>query len=250
MATGQATNLRVVHGINVVTTLLRQDPERIATVYLLDGLGRKRLGRLAEQLDCVSVDVMRCNAARLEQLVGTAKHQGVAALIRPLSPLTEREARAFVMSLTRPLILILDSVQDPRNFGACLRTANAAGADLVVTARNRNVGFTPAVSKVASGAAELQPVAQVGNLARFLDFLKDQGIWLIGADAAASETLYDMDLIPPAAFVLGSEGAGLRRLTRDRCDRLVRLPMLGAVESLNVSVAAGICLYECRRQRE
>jgi 23S rRNA (guanosine2251-2'-O)-methyltransferase len=147
------------------------------------------------------------------------------------------------------MLLVLDGIQDPRNFGACLRTADAAGVDLVVTARNRNVGFTPAVSKVASGAAEVQPAAQVGNLVRFLDTLKDQGLWIVGADETAVDTLFDIDLNRSVAIVLGSEGKGLRRLTRERCDMLMRLPMHGAVESLNVSVAAGICLYECLRQR-
>ena len=148
------------------------------------------------------------------------------------------------------MLLVLDSIQDPRNYGACLRTADATGADLVVTARNRNVGFTPAVSKVASGAAEVQPAAEVGNLVRFLDFLKDHGIWVIGTDATAEGSVFEVDLVRPVAFVVGSEGRGLRRLTRERCDLLVRLPMFGIVESLNVSVAAGVCLYECRRQRE
>jgi len=163
--------------------------------------------------------------------------------------MNEVKAREYVQKLTEPLILVLDGIEDPRNFGACLRTAEAAGVDLVVTARNRNVGFTPAVSKVASGAAELQPVAQVGNLARFIEFLKGEGIWLVGTDEDAPGTLFEADLTGPVAVVVGSEGRGLRRLTRERCDLLVRLPMLGAVESLNVSVATGICLYECLRQR-
>jgi 23S rRNA (guanosine2251-2'-O)-methyltransferase len=247
---GARTQHRIVHGINAVAAVLRRGAERIETVYLQDNLGAKRMSRLTDQLDASGVEVTKCDEGRLEELVGTSKHQGVAAVIREMPPMDEAAARDYVQRLENPLMLVLDSVQDPRNFGACLRTADAAGVDLVVTARNRNVGFTPAVSKVASGAAETQPVAQVGNLARFLDFLKTNGVWVIGADESAPTTVYDVDMNRSVALVLGSEGQGLRRLTRERCDLLVRLPMLGAVESLNVSVAAGICLYECLRQRQ
>jgi 23S rRNA (guanosine2251-2'-O)-methyltransferase len=240
----------IVHGINAVLTMLRRGTNRIEAVYLQEDLGVNRMARLADQLANSPVEIRRCNADELERMVGTAKHQGVAALIHVLAPMKEAEAREHVQNLTDPLILVLDGIQDPRNFGACLRTAEAAGVDLVVVARNRNVGFTPVVSKVASGAAELQPVAQVGNLVRFIDFLKGQGIWLIGADADAPGTLFEAKLTGPVAAVIGSEGGGLRRLTRERCDLLVRLPMHGAVESLNVSVATGICLYECLRQRD
>ena len=243
------TNQQVVHGINAVTSMLRRAPDRVVMVFIHEKLGRDRTARLTRQLEECSVDVERCDSARLEQLIGTAKHQGVAALIRRVPPMDEGEAREYVKGLSEPMLLVLDGIQDPRNFGACLRTADAAGVDLVVTARNRNVGFTPAVSKVASGAAEVQPAAQVGNLVRFLDILKDQGLWIVGADETAADSLFDIDLNRPVAIVLGSEGKGLRRLTRERCDMLMRLPMHGAVESLNVSVAAGICLYECLRQR-
>jgi 23S rRNA (guanosine2251-2'-O)-methyltransferase len=243
------SDTRIIHGINAVASVLRSGADRVATVYILENLGTKRLGRLSAALESSQAAVVRCDEARLEALVGTAKHQGVAALVRDSARMTEAEARPYIQELQQPVLLVLDSVQDPRNFGACLRTANAAGADLVVTARNRNVGFTPAVSKVAAGAAEAQATAVVSNLARFLDFLKEQGIWIVGADAAATTSLFEADLSGPVALVLGSEGSGLRRLTRERCDLLVSLPMNGAVDSLNVSVAAGICLYECRRQR-
>jgi 23S rRNA (guanosine2251-2'-O)-methyltransferase len=154
-----------------------------------------------------------------------------------------------VTSLGAPFLLVLDSIQDPRNFGALLRTADGAGVDLVVTARNRNVGVTAVVSKVASGAVEVLPVAEVGNLARFLDHVSDAGITIVGTDSAAEVGIYDADLRGPLAFVMGGEGQGMRRLTRDHCDLIVSLPMRGTVESLNVAVAAGICLYECQRQR-
>ena len=241
---------RIVYGINAVATLLRRGAGGVETVYVQENLGARRMGRLADQLDASGANISRCDEAHLEKLAGTPKHQGVVALIHDSAPMNESEARRYIEELELPLLLILDSVQDPRNFGACLRTANAAGADLVVTARSRNVGITPVVSKVASGAAEAQPVVEVSNLARFLEYLHDQGVWLIGADAEAPETVFETDLARPVALVLGSEGQGLRRLTRERCDSLVRLPMSGAVDSLNVSVAAGICLYECLRQRE
>jgi 23S rRNA (guanosine2251-2'-O)-methyltransferase len=247
--TPRKTSQHIVHGINAVTSVLRRAPDRVISVYIQENLGRERAARLTRQLEACAVEVERCDSARLEQLIGTDKHQGVAALIRQAPPMDESEARDYVKGLAQPLLLVLDGIQDPRNFGACLRTADAAGVDLVVTARNRNVGFTPAVSKVASGAAEVQPVAQVGNLARFLDLVKDQGLWVVGADEHATDTVFELDLDRPLAVVLGSEGKGLRRLTRDRCDMLMRVPMHGVVESLNVSVATGICLYECLRQR-
>jgi 23S rRNA (guanosine2251-2'-O)-methyltransferase len=163
--------------------------------------------------------------------------------------LQEVEAKQLVEGLERALILAFDEVQDPRNFGACLRTADAAGVDLVVTARSRSVSYTPVVSKVAAGAAESQPVVEVANLVRFLEFLKDQGICVIGASSDGPGTLYDLELTGPVAVVLGAEGKGLRRLTRESCDYIVSLPMQGVADSLNVSVAAGICLYETVRQR-
>jgi 23S rRNA (guanosine2251-2'-O)-methyltransferase len=247
--TSRKPTRQIVHGINAVSSVLRRAPERVETVYMQENLGRDRASRLAGDLERSSVEVEVCEPAQLEKIVGTTKHQGVAALIVQIPPMQESAAREYVSQLSRPLLLVLDGVQDPRNFGACLRTADAAGVDLVVTARSRNVGMTPAVSKVASGAAEVQPLAEVGNLARFIDALKGEGVWIIGTDENAPESLFEVDLDRPVAIVLGSEGKGLRRLTRDRCDLLARLPMHGAVESLNVSVAAGVCLYECQRQR-
>ena len=240
---------RVVIGINAVATMLRRDPGRIVRICRLADLGPTRSARLDASLAAADVAVESVAAGELETLAGTDRHQGVAAVVRVAEPMNEAVAKDYVRGLTRPLVLVLDGVQDPRNYGACLRTADAAGADLVVVARSRNVRLTPVVSKVAAGAAGLQPVAEVANLARFLKFLAGEGVWLIGADDAAERSLYDADLTAAVALVLGAEGQGLRRLTRERCDELVALPMRGAVESLNVSVATGICLYECLRQR-
>jgi 23S rRNA (guanosine2251-2'-O)-methyltransferase len=245
----QPARERVVVGINAVGTVARRNPEAIVRIYRQRDLGAGRAARVDAILAAHDFDVEEVDAEVLRQRTDSERHQGIAATVRERPPLNEAEAKDFVRGLSRPLLLILDGVQDPRNFGACLRTADGAGVDLVVIARSRNVGFTPVVSKVAAGAAGLQPVAEVGNLARFMKFLAAEGIWLIGTDDGAPGSVYDADLTPGIALVLGAEGAGLRRLTRERCDELVHLPMMGAVESLNVSVATGICLYECLRQR-
>jgi 23S rRNA (guanosine2251-2'-O)-methyltransferase len=155
----------------------------------------------------------------------------------------------YLGNLKDPLILVLDGIEDPRNYGACLRTAEGAGVDLVVSGRNRGVDITAVVSKVASGAAETQPIARVANLARFLRSLQALNIWIVGTDERAPITLYEANLSGPIAVVMGAEGKGMRHLTREHCDVLVRLPMKGMVESLNIAVAAGVCLYECVRQR-
>ncbi|RMF96691.1 MAG: 23S rRNA (guanosine(2251)-2'-O)-methyltransferase RlmB [Gammaproteobacteria bacterium] len=238
---------RIVCGLHPVGRLLRGDRERVRELYLQAGLGRRRrerLGRLS------GLRVTELSAGELEALCGTHKHQGVAARIEAGGLLDEAAALALVAGLDRPaLLLVLDGVQDPRNFGACLRSADAAGADLVVVPRSRNVAITPVVGKVAAGAAETQPVAAVANLARCLRGLSALGLRIVGLSDEAADSLYAEALDGPVALVLGAEGRGLRRLTREHCDRLVSLPMCGAVESLNVSVAAGICLYEARRQR-
>ena len=239
---------RLVCGWQPVLRLLRTAPASVRVLYLQSDLGKARRARLPARLP-ESLRVEQRTREQLSEMAGGSRHQGVAARAESPGMLDEGQARALVESLDEPLLLVLDSVQDPRNFGACLRSADAAGADLVVIARSRNVGLTPVVSKVAAGAAEVQPVASVGNLARFLQFLTRSGLSVTGLDDQASDSLYQVALTGPQALVLGAEGSGLRRLTRERCDRLVRLPMLGSVESLNVSVAAGICLYEAVRQR-
>jgi len=247
--TGDNTRERVIVGMNAVATMLRRDPACIVRILRQRDLGPRRAARLDTMLDGCVVEVERVGDEQLDRCADTHRHQGVVAIIRERPPLNEAAAKDHVRGLAHPLLLILDGVQDPRNYGACLRTADAAGVDLVVVARSRNVGMTPVVSKTAAGAAGLQPVAEVANLARFMKFLAAEGVWLIGTDDQAEKSVYAADLTAGLALVLGAEGAGLRRLTRERCDELVSLPMLGAVESLNVSVAAGVCLYECLRQR-
>jgi 23S rRNA (guanosine2251-2'-O)-methyltransferase len=238
---------RLVCGIHAVRRALALG--RASRIYVRHGLGAERAGRLAEGLARATVAVVEVPESELQRLAGTVKHQGILAEVRHSLPLSDREALAFIGGLDAPLLLVLDSIQDPRNFGSLLRTADAAGVDLVVTARSRNVGVTPVVSKVASGAAEVQPLAEVSNLARFMAQLGDTGVRIVGTDDQAEASLYDLDLGGALAIVMGAEGEGLRRLTWERCDQLVRIPMHGSVESLNVAVAAGVCLYECRRQR-
>jgi 23S rRNA (guanosine2251-2'-O)-methyltransferase len=239
---------RLIYGIHPVRQILLARAGTVERVYLQSDLGDERRARLADALSRAA-RVMRVSADELEKLTGTAKHQGVAALVTESGPLSEGAARDLIAGVDKPLVLALDGVQDPRNFGACLRTADAAGVDLVVVARHRNVAITPVVSKVAAGAAEAQAIVQVSNLVRFLETLKSQGLWLVGTDDAADASLYDVDLTTGIALVLGAEGEGLRHLTSERCDHRVRLPMHGSVSSLNVAVATGICLYECLRQR-
>jgi len=240
---------RIIYGINTVQQALSKRSTGLLRIYLLEGMGKKRLGRLADDLRRQSVDVERVNAVELEALTGTSKHQGVAAAVAATGPMDGHQALDYLADLQNPLVLVLDSVEDPRNYGACLRTANGAGADLVVSGRSRGVDITPVVSKVASGAAESQPIARVANLARFLQAMQELNIWVVGTDERGPATLFETNLTGPIAIVMGAEGQGLRRLTRERCDSLVKLPMRGSVESLNISVAAGICLYEAVRQR-
>jgi 23S rRNA (guanosine2251-2'-O)-methyltransferase len=198
--------------------------------------------------ELAGVRVVNADTARLDGLTGHARHQGVAARI--VGGLRQPKLADILDTLAEPaLLLVLDGVQDPHNLGACLRVADAAGAHAVVAPKDRAVGLTATAVKVASGAADSVPYVVVTNLARTLRELQDRDIWTIGADAAAAADLYAVDQTRAVAWVLGAEGAGLRRLTRETCDQLARIPMLGTVESLNVSVASGICLFEARRQR-
>lgn len=240
---------RIAYGINTVLKLLQRGGNSLQRVYVQDGLSGKRYARLEAALQAATVTVEQLSAAELEALTGHVKHQGVAAAVLASAPLDEQAALDLLAAIPAPLILVLDGVEDPRNFGAILRTAEAAAVDMVVTGRSRGVAITPVVSKVASGAAESQPMARVANLARFLRALREHGLRVVGADEAGTQAVFDADLRGPLALVMGGEGKGLRRLTRDLCDELVAVPMLGSVESLNVSVAAGVCLYEALRQR-
>jgi 23S rRNA (guanosine2251-2'-O)-methyltransferase len=229
--------------------MLERHPERVATVRLAERRDDARVRAIEELARRRQRPVQRIDAHALRQLLGDVVHQGVAAEITPLPPWSEDELLAALQGAAAPLLLALDGVQDPHNLGACLRTADACGALAVIVPRDRAAQLTPTVRKVAVGAAETTPVVAVTNLVRTLNLLKDAGLWAVGADAAADKPADTVDLKGPVVLVLGAEGAGLRQLTRQNCDFLVRLPQLGAVESLNVSVAAGMLLYEAARQR-
>jgi 23S rRNA (guanosine2251-2'-O)-methyltransferase len=194
--------------------------------------------------------VIKTPLPELDKLSGQQKHQGVIAGFRGSNVASEGRLEAILDGIKdTPLILVLDGIQDPHNLGACLRTAEAAGVHAVVICKDRSAGITPVVRRAASGAAESLQIIQATNLARVLRTLKKRGIWLAGTSDEASGSLYAADLTGPLALVMGSEGSGLRRLTAETCDYLVRIPMAGQVESLNVSVATGVCLYEINRQR-
>lgn len=238
----------LIYGFHAVSSRLRAHPASIQEIYLDEARQDKRAQALLASARQAGVRVILVERARLDGMAGRASHQGVLARARPV-PLPVH-LDDVLANLTEPaLLLVLDGVQDPHNLGACLRVADAMGAHAVVAPRDRAVGLNATVRKVASGAAETVPFIPVTNLARSLRELKDQGVWLLGAAGEAEQDLFQTRLAGPLAWVLGAEGEGLRRLTRELCDELVRIPMFGTVESLNVSVAAGICLYETRRQR-
>ena len=239
---------RIVFGFHAVTVLLRQRPESVLELHAgaerTDGRMRDLL-KLAEQK---KVRVMAATSERLDGLTGHARHQGVAARVAEVKRSNSLDDTLDAV-VGPPLLLVLDGIQDPHNLGACLRVADAAGVSAVVAPKDRAVGLTATASKVASGAAETVPYFPVTNLARTLRELKERGIWIVGTDEGARDDLFTADFPDAVAWVLGSEGEGMRRLTREHCDFLVRIPMQGIVESLNVSVAAGIVLFESVRRR-
>jgi 23S rRNA (guanosine2251-2'-O)-methyltransferase len=237
-----------IFGFHAVLARLRADAASVMEVYLDQDRKDARARDLALAAEKAGVSLMRVPTRRLDGFYGGGRHQGVVAMV------LEKPAREGLEDLLDslkgpPLLLVLDGVTDPHNLGACLRVADAAGAHAVIAPKDRAAGISAAVSKVASGAAESVPYYMVTNLARTLDDLKERNIWIVGADERAEKTLYDVELPAAVAWVLGAEGEGMRRLTRERCDLLVRIPMRGSVESLNVSVASGVCLFESRRRR-
>jgi len=240
----------VAYGIHAVRVLLTRHPQRVRRVLLAGGRDAGRLAEIRTLAQRADVQVAAADDALLAKLAEGERHQGVVAELLPRAgdPETQLE-EALEAAGAAPLLLVLDGVQDPHNLGACLRSADAAGVAAVIVPRDRAAGLTPVVRKVAAGAAETVPLVPVVNLARTLRDLKERGVWLVGTDDAADKTLYDADLQGPLALVMGSEGEGMRRLTRECCDQLVSIPMAGAVESLNVSVAAGVALFEAVRQR-
>jgi 23S rRNA (guanosine2251-2'-O)-methyltransferase len=238
-----------IYGLHAVRIMLERHPERVNTIRLAERRDDPRVRAIEELARRHNRPIQRVDTHTLKQVLGDVSHQGVAADITPMPPWTEDELLSALERAKDPLILVLDGVQDPHNLGACLRTADACGALAVVVPRDRAAQLNPTVRKVAVGAAETTPVVVVTNLVRTLKLLKDAGLWVVGADAEGAKPAHEIDLKSGIVLVLGAEGAGLRQLTRQTCDWIVRLPQLGAVESLNVSVAAGMLLYEAVRQR-
>ena len=243
-------NQGTVIGIHAVAELLIQRPGSVNRVLIQHGRSDKRIHEIRELAAGKNVAIEELSKEAFERDF-TGVHQGVAAIaVFENSTLSEKGLFELLSGLDHPpLLLVLDGVTDPHNLGACLRSADAAGVDAVIIPKDKSVGLNATVRKVACGAAETVKLASVTNLARCLDKLKEAGIWLAGAADKADSSLYDQDLSGPIALVMGSEGSGLRRLTRESCDFLVAIPMAGALSSLNVSVATGVCLYEARRQR-
>lgn len=239
---------KVLFGFHAVTVRLKTAPSSISEIHV-DGSRRDaRMRQFVERAKEAGVKLVDSDDERLSRIGGTTRHQGVVAKV---SPLPQQHSLDDVLDQVDgpPLVLVLDGVTDPHNLGACLRVADGAGAHAVVAPRDHAVGLNATVAKVASGAAETVPYLMVTNLARTLNELKDRGLQIVGTSDDAEQTLYDVDFTGPVALVLGAEGPGMRQLTRKTCDLLVRIPMRGAVESLNVSVASGVCLYEALRQR-
>jgi 23S rRNA (guanosine2251-2'-O)-methyltransferase len=237
-------------GINSARGALKLGAGQVLELWLDRRRRDQRVAELAGLARKAGVPVRQLDRQQLDEAAGGANHQGVIAWVPASAARPAQDLDSLLAGLDHPpLLLILDGVTDPHNLGACLRSADAAGADAVIAPKDKAAGLTPVAVKVASGAAESVPFIQVTNLARALDRLKDAGVWLIGTADTATDSLYDTDLRGPLGLVLGGEGSGLRRLTREHCDLLVRIPMRGRVESLNVSVAAGVCLYEALRQR-
>ncbi len=239
----------LVYGLHAVRAVIERAPERLLELWMAEPRQDARSRDLKERAQAAGFKVQLVGNESLAKLAGDVVHQGVVAAVRPLKPWDEEALMASVSAEPDPVLLVLDGVTDPHNLGACLRTADAAGVRAVILPKDRSASVDAVVRKVAAGAAELVPTVAVTNLARALSRLKENGVWVVGMDGQADQTLFAADLNRPLALVLGAEGLGLRRLTRDSCDFLVRIPMAGQVESLNVSVAAGVALFEAARQR-
>ena len=243
----------LIYGIHAVSALLERTPERFIEVWALKGRDDDRLQPLLTELESLGLKVQSVNRKTLDDKAEGNNHQGIMAKVIEAPKLAEHDLASLLDGLavqeTAPFLLVLDGVTDPHNLGACLRTADAAGALAVIVPKDKSATLNATVRKVACGAAEVIPLVAVTNLARTLEKLQQRGLWLVGTAGEAEQELYQQDMTGPTVLVMGAEGKGMRRLTREHCDYLVRLPMAGSVSSLNVSVAAGVCLFEAVRQR-
>ena len=243
-------NTAKLFGLHSVQAALDYSPKKIHKAWVDCGRQDKRLGQAIDDLLALGIDPEKVDRKRLDRLADGSNHQGIVIEVEMPGELSESDLKTAVENLSETaLFLVLDNVQDPHNLGACLRTADATGVHGVIITKDNATGITPTVCKVASGAAETMPVYQVTNLSRTLRWLKGEGLWIMGAAGETAQTVYKTDLTVPMALVVGTEGKGLRRLTKEQCDVLVSVPMLGQVESLNLSVATGVLLYEAVRQR-
>lgn len=238
-----------LYGIHALESVLAREPERIIELFVLKGRDDKSIHNIVNQARRFGASVQFCQRKTLDEKADSEQHQGVVAKVRPGKTFNEHDLAAIVQASQQPLLLVLDGVTDPHNLGACLRTADGAGVDAVVVPKDNSASLTPVVRKVACGAAEVIPLVQVTNLARTLRDLQDMGVWIVGTAGEADKNIYETKLSGPMALVMGAEDKGMRRLTREHCDELIKLPMAGSVSSLNVSVATGVCLYEIVRQR-
>lgn len=240
----------MIYGLHAVQAALDVPVTRIKEIWLAADRNDDRIQAIFDAAQQQGVVVHKSERETVDKIAPTVQHQGCAARCKPLEILDETGLMSLLANLTEPaFLLILDGVQDPHNLGACLRTAEAAGVHAVVAPRDRATGLTATAIKISSGSAERVPFVQVTNLARFLKDLQQSGVWLVGTSGDCSTSLYEADFSGATAVILGAEGAGIRRLTREHCDQVVFIPMQGQAESLNVSVAAGVCLFEAYRQR-
>jgi 23S rRNA (guanosine2251-2'-O)-methyltransferase len=243
---------KVLFGFHAVGVRLKMAPQSIIEIHFEPTRRDARMRQFIDRVKEAGVRLIESDGLRISKLAGSHGHQGVAARVQTIEQvhsLDELLENLEAAGTAQPLILVLDGITDPHNLGACLRVADGAGAHAVIAPKDHAAGINATVAKVASGAAETMPYFMVTNLARTLNELKERNIWIIGTSDDADKTIYEVDLKGPVALVLGAEGAGMRQLTRKTCDELVSIPMQGAVESLNVSVASGVCLYEALRQR-
>lgn len=244
------SDLEKIAGWHAVKAVLAARPEAVRHIWLHGSRDDARAQKLHDEAQHLGVRVENVPRQQLDKEAGEQRHQGVLAWVKPSAPGNQNDLDILLDGLQKPpFLLVLDGVEDPRNLGACLRSAEAAGVDGVIIPRDRAAGLTTAARKTAAGAAESMPLFAVTNLARCLRQLRDDGIWLVGLAGEGDNSLYQARLTGALALVLGAEGKGLRRLTREHCDELVRIPMQGSVESLNVSAAASVCLFEAVRQR-
>ena len=238
----------LIYGIHAVEAAIRHQPENVLQVFVQQGRNDNRIKTIQDIAKNSGVSVQSISNDKLKEKCPKARHQGVVAEIRFNN--SSDASLEDVLNKESVLLLILDEVQDPHNIGACLRTADAVGVDAVIVSKNRSPALTPVIRNVASGAAETVPYIMVSNLARVLEKIKQENVWVVGTSGDSEHTIYQTNFTKRVALVMGSEGKGMRRLTRESCDELVSIPMQGSVESLNISVATAVCLYEIRRQQQ